>query len=80
MPDPTEEEAADLEKKLIAFIQSSRKTEQAYLKFNAQVLTKIIQHHANALNMSFKDVLDHCNNMRDWISVEALRKSLVSSR
>jgi len=80
MADPTEEEAAELEKKLIAFIQSSNKTEPAYLKFNAQILTKIIQHHANALKMSLKDVLDHCNGMRGLISVDALRKSLVSSR
>ena len=79
MEEMTEEELNALENKLISFIQSIRKVDNAHLKFNAQVLAKIIQHHADALEIPFNEVLEHCNGMRDSINIESLRKSLYAS-
>ncbi len=79
MGELTEEELDLLERKLIVFIQSLKKDDSTYLKFNAQILTKIIQHHANGLGISFNTVLDHCKNMSETINIETLRKDLFAS-
>lgn len=66
----------ELNERLDLFRKGLSKTDDGYLRYNARVLAKIINHLAKALDVEPVAVLERCSSFKDKICIEKLRDDL----